>query len=95
MMSSHSDRRKAAIEDLDRSLSEAGGSGFFTVQSAMHIVQSVRDLEKNMRSVLRPSVFSDDKGIRIDDQALQQSTNNGWLVWYSYGCFEQGGGPAS
>ena len=38
IFTSHSARRKAAIEDLDESLSEVEGSSVFSVQSAMHVV---------------------------------------------------------
>ena len=82
MALSHSARRKAAVDVLDRSLDETGGSSVFSVQSAIHVVHAVKDLEKSMRGVVRPAVFKNEEGLQFDDDKLQQNFNKPAIAGY-------------
>ena len=75
MALSHSARRKAAVDVLDRSLDETGGSSVLSVQSAIHVVHPVKDLEKSLRGVVRLAVFKNEKGLQFDDEKLQLNFN--------------------
>lgn len=50
MSTAISSDRETAVNELDVSLSETGGSDVFTVQSAVNVINSVKKLENQIRN---------------------------------------------
>lgn len=90
MSTAISSDRETAVNELDVSLSETGGSDVFTVQSAVNVINSVKKLENQIRNWVNPSAFPVDG--RINEEVLQkyvnatnQPSHNGsvqlWTYW--------------
>ena len=73
MSTAISSDRETAVNELDVSLSETGGSDVFTVQSAVNVINSVKKLENQIRNWVNPSAFPVDG--RINEEVLQKSVN--------------------
>ena len=57
MMSAVSESRKSAAENLDNSLCESGGVKVFNAISALHVVSSVQELQKDIRLFTTPKAY--------------------------------------
>ncbi len=73
MMSAVSESRKSAAENLDNSLCESGGVKVFNAISALHVVSSVQELQKDIRLFTTPKAYP--KNHVLNEDLLQRSVN--------------------